>query len=260
MYSIYNDIGHSYSTTRKPDPFIVHQLVQMLGIEEGKQFLDLACGVGNYTNELAVFGGCWHGVDISSVMLEQAKAKNAGINWRLAGANELPYKNNFFDGVICTLAIHHFVDLPSVFTEVARVLSTGPFIIFTAFPEQMKHYWLGHYFPEMMNQSIKQMPEQQLIIQSLQSAGFAIKGLMPFHVTNDLQDLFLYSGKERPAQYLDPKVRANISSFASLCPSSELEKGLQLLEEDLSTGKFEQVVKGYQSNAGDYVFISASLR
>ncbi len=260
MNPIYNNIGHSYSSTRRADPFIVQQLADLLGISAEKQFLDLACGTGNYTNELASLGGRWHGVDISSVMLAQASAKNARINWCLAGAHQLPYVSNFFDGVICTLAIHHFFDLPAVFTEVARVLNRGRFIVFTAFPDQMRQYWLYHYFPGMMKKSISQMPEQLVVIQTLQSAGFSIDKLIPFHVTNQLNDLFLYAGKERPEQYLDPRVRANISSFASLCEADELEQGLRLLQEDLSTGRFDQVAERYRSNMGDYVFISAVLR
>ena len=72
--------------------------------------------------------------------------------------------------------------------------------------------WLGHYFPRM-RRSIQ--PHRR----TRWSARCAGRGLpsrtsFPFHITRQLQDLFLYSGKDRPELYLDPAVRANISSFA----------------------------------------------
>ena len=61
-------------------------------------------------------------------------------------------------------------------------------------------------------------------------------------VTNELQDLFLYSGKHRPDLYLDPAVRDNISSFANLAPVSELQDGLALLASDIQTGTVTSVI------------------
>ncbi len=260
MNTIYNQIGCSYSVTRKADPNIALRLAQLLGVEEGKRYLDLACGSGNYTNALSLMGGSWCGVDISKIMLDQAKTKNTRIDWQLANANELPYKNKSFDGVICTLAIHHLQDVPAVFKEVGRVLKTGRFVIFTAFPAQMERYWLNYYFPEMMKNSRLKMPDEKFIVQALISAGFFVESQTQFQVSNQLQDLFLYSGKQRPALYLDSLVRTNISSFASDCSEAELSKGLHLLKEDLATGKFDQVAGNYNSDIGDYVFISSLLR
>lgn len=124
----------------------------------------------------------------------------------------------------------------------------------------MRNYWLCHYFPEMMRHSINKMPSQQSVINSLQSAGFEIERIMPFFVTNQLQDLFLYSGKERPEFYLDPAIRANISSFASLCTTEELEQGLRTLRDDLKSGKFKGIAQYYLSPIGDYAYVVANKR
>ena len=260
MQLLYNDIGHTYRTTRRADPAIAKTLADLLELQEDRRFLDLACGTGNYTDALASIGGNWYGCDISEVMVNQARLKNSTIDWKLSKADSLPYQNGYFHGAMCTLAIHHFPDQLKPFQEVYRVLNQGTFVLFTAFPEQMHEYWLCHYFPEMMKSSIAQMPAQELVTASLRSAGFEIEKITPFYVTNELQDLFLYSGKDRPNQYLDPTVRANISSFASHCSDAELADGLQRLSLDIESGTFSKVVSSYQSTRGDYAYVVARKR
>ena len=76
---------------------------------------------------------------------------------------------------------------------------------------------------------------------ALRSAGFDAIQVQPYLVTKDLQDLFLYAGKQRPEMYLDAAVRANISSFATLCPADELTAGLDALRADLAVGRWAGV-------------------
>lgn len=121
----------------------------------------------------------------------------------------------------------------------------------------MRHYWLCHYFPEMMARSIEKMPSEPRIRAALSRSGFKSVTVTPFFVTNDLQDLFLYSGKHRPGLYLDPGVRANISSFANLVPAAELQDGLARLTADLRSGAFASVKAQYATEVGDYAYITA---
>jgi hypothetical protein len=162
-----------------------------------------------------------------------------------------------FQGAICTLAIHHFPDLESSFLEILRTLQGRVFIMFTGLAEQMRCYWLCHYFPEMMNRSIDRMPSESKIRSALSRAGFGSVTVTPFFVTDELEDLFLYSGKHRPDLYLDPEIRANISSFANLTPSVELHAGLARLSADLQSGEFASVKAHYATEVGDYVYITA---
>ena len=260
MQPLYNEIGSTYCATRCADPAIAKTLANLVEVHNGRRFLDLACGTGNYTTALAEIGGEWHGCDISDVMINQARSRSTSIDWQLSKADLLPYQSQYFDGAMCTLAIHHFPDLLKPFQEVHRILDQGIFALFTAFPEQMERYWLCHYFPEMMKSSIAQMPAQELVAAALQSAGFEIEKIVPFYITNELQDLFLYSGKDRPSQYLDSAVRANISSFASRCSAGELASGLERLSRDIASGQFSTVAASYQSMLGDYAYVVARKR
>ena len=101
------------------------------------------------------------------------------------------------------------------------------------------------------------VPAKESVVTALEYAGFKIDGIIPFHITNELEDLFLYAGKERPELYFNPVVRANISSFASLCTAEELYAGLSALRSDLDSGHFQSVAQSCLSPNGDYAYVAA---
>lgn len=253
--ALYDEIGQGYATTRRADPEIAEALHRHLGAQPTGRYLDVGCGTGNYTGALAACGGEWTGIDASQRMLDQARRTRSDIHWTVADAGNMPFADGSFDGAIATLVIHHFKTLQGPLREVRRVLRTGRLVIFTAFPEQMRRYWLSHYFPVMIERSARAMPPESALREALHAAGFMQVHVVPFQVTAQLQDLFLYAGKHRPALYLDPAVRANISSFSTLCEESELTTGLRALAADLRTGAIENVVRRYESPGGDYAFV-----
>jgi ubiquinone/menaquinone biosynthesis C-methylase UbiE len=261
MEAIYDKIGEGYDTTRKVDPKILSSLSKLLNIEAGKRYLDVACGTGNYTTGISDLGGNWYACDGSEKMLSQASSKSSDINWKKYEVSDLGYKSDFFDGAICSLAIHHFPDLLRPFREIARVLKAEcNFVIFTSTPEQIKEYWLNHYFPAMIEKSCEQMPSLETVESALTKAGFAIETTEAFFITPELKDFFLYCGKQRPEMYLSSKVRNGISSFHNFCSQSELEHGLGKLRKDISSGEINGVMSSRDISKGDYLFICATTR
>jgi len=258
MASIYDKIGKEYDTTRKVDPQILSTLASLLDVEDGQRYLDIACGTGNYAIELAASGGKWFAFDHSEKMLAQARSKSTLIDWRQYDVAQLGYEDNFFDAAICTLAIHHFPDLDIAFREIARVLKPdGKLVIFTATPAQMKGYWLNRYFPQMMAGSCEEMPAFDAIRETLSRVNFSIESIQPFFIGPDLQDFFLYSGKQRPEMYLSSRVRNGISSFHKFCSDTELTRGLDQLRKDIDSGTIKGNMQKYESEIGDYLFVSA---
>ena len=158
-------------------------------------------------------------------MIAAAGEKSRAVTWHIGNVEALPFPDGVFSGAMCTLAIHHFKALRPAFQEVFRVLARGRFVLFTSTVEQMRGYWLNDYFPAAMARSIAQMPGRQAIMEALRQSGFASIHTEPYEVQTDLQDFFLYSGKHRPEMYLDPHVRAGISTFAALADASEVEEG-----------------------------------
>lgn len=261
MDVIYDKIGDGYDTTRRADPAILATLARLLDVEAGKFYLDLACGTGNYTSGMVNLGGSWFACDGSARMLAEATRKSTAIDWRKYDVEDLGYDAEFFDGAICTLAIHHFASLLEPFHEVARVLkSESRFVIFTSTPEQMYGYWLNHYFPQMMKQSCDQMPGHDAVASALSAAGFSVVAQEPFFVTPELKDFFLYSGKQKPEMYLSEQVRNGISSFHNFCDKSELDDGMTRLRQDIESGNINAVMRDYENAGGDYLFICAQSR
>ncbi len=120
--AIYNTIGQTYDATRKADPEIVEQLMQLINIIPNGKYLDIGCGSGNYTGALTHNGLMFEGIDISAEMLNKAKTKYQTIKFTQGSATNLPFHKETFDGAICILATHHINDNKKAFQEAFRVL------------------------------------------------------------------------------------------------------------------------------------------
>jgi len=258
MKPVYDSIGINYNSTRRADPYIVSRLLHFLNPTQGGAYLDIGCGTGNYTIALAETGLLLFGMEPSIEMLNEARNRYDGINWTQGCAEDISIYDESFSGAIATLTIHHWTDVRQGFKEIARVLKPrGRFVLFTATPAQMEGYWLNHYFPEMLQASIAKMPSLEFITEALTGAGLHIKKSEKYFIKDDLQDKFLYCGKNNPGIYLDGTMRRGISSFAALANEAEVAKGLENLRSDRKTGRFETIKNSYDNLNGDYLFIVA---
>lgn len=254
----YDRIGIGYNTTRKADPFLTQKLVEHLQPKKNRNYLDIGCGTGNYTSILQEKGYKMIGIDPSATMLEQAKLKYSEIDWRQGSAENTGLPLQSVDGIIAFLTLHHWTDLEKGFAELYRVLKPDSrLVVFTATPKQMQGYWLCHYFPKMMVDSIAQMHSLETVKRAMEQGGFEQLGTDPYAIRPDLEDKFLYSGKHQPELYFDPKIQRGISSFSALANQEEVEWGLTQLQQDMDSGKFNEIVKSYENELGDYMFITA---
>ncbi|OIQ12849.1 class I SAM-dependent methyltransferase [Neomoorella thermoacetica] len=95
----------------------------------GEHILDVGCGTGNFSLELARRGVKVTGIDISDPMLAKArkKAADAGlaIEFLHADAMNLPFGDNTFDKIVSVTALEFAPDLKAVLEESYRVLKPG---------------------------------------------------------------------------------------------------------------------------------------
>lgn len=251
-----SSISEGYNNTRTADPFIAKTLYQSIYSGHHGAYMDIGCGTGNYTIALAEKGFTMYGIDPAKKMLDTAKGRNSDINWVLANAGSIPMGNNFFDGIVGTLTLHHWENHTDSFKELYRVMKPGgKAAFFTSDPKQMEGYWLNHYFPKMMADATKQMPFAETIENAAQQAGFEVLAREEYNVTDDLKDNFLYAGKNRPHLYFDEDIRHGISAFAALSNAEEVENGLKELKNDIESGRFPEIKLKYDNSIGDYFFL-----
>lgn len=103
-----------------------------------RMVLDIACGPGNYTYDIAnglTGDGRVVGVDFSPSMLHTAVATNSAerASYMRVDAHAIPFADNTFDEVLCLAALYLIPDPLSVLDEMVRVSAPGGLlVIFTS--------------------------------------------------------------------------------------------------------------------------------
>ncbi|MEQ5790754.1 methyltransferase domain-containing protein [Muricauda sp. NFXS6] len=251
----YDRIGRGYDSTRSADDHILGRMAELMGPVKKGRYLDVGCGTGNYTAGLHAMGYPIAGLDPSMEMIATAKKKFPKIDWHLGSAENPGMPRGSIQGIFATLTLHHWPDLKAAFRALDTILvPDGRMVIFSSDPQQMAGYWLNHYFPDMMQSSIDQMPSLEQIKRSLWNTSLELRMIQSYNIRPDLKDLFLYCGKHRPERYLDPVIRKGISSFADLAYANEVALGLIHLERDIESGQIDRIMQTYANGDGDYRF------
>lgn len=116
-------------------------LVKFAGVAKGQAVLDVACGTGVVAVTAARAGARVKGLDLSPVLLEEARGNaaviNAAIEFTEGDVEALPYKDGEFDVVLSQFG-HMFAPRPDVTVkEMLRVLKPGGTIAFSTWPPEM---------------------------------------------------------------------------------------------------------------------------
>ena len=108
----------------------VKMLSGHLGI--GMSVLELGCGTGYFTRELACSGADVVAIDVSPELLEIARANYSApnIRYEIQNAYELSYPDAVFDSVVGSSILHH-LEIEEAIREIYRVLKPGGTIYFT---------------------------------------------------------------------------------------------------------------------------------
>jgi SAM-dependent methyltransferase len=115
---------------------------EALGLSGARRLLDVACGPGNFTGQLArrlPHGGLAVGLDISEPMLTRAVLDNSGPRtcYIRGDAGTLPFGDETFDAVCCFGALYLMPEPFRVAREMVRVLTPGGHIaILTSYAGQ----------------------------------------------------------------------------------------------------------------------------
>lgn len=103
------------------------QMADLAGIAAGQRVIDVGCGPGALTSELARRLGADHvaAVDPSVSFVEAAKQRHPGVDVRQASAEALPFPDAAFDAAVAQLVVHFMADPVGGLREMRRVARRG---------------------------------------------------------------------------------------------------------------------------------------
>jgi SAM-dependent methyltransferase len=216
----FDEIGGNYAAARRADPRISAVIGDALG--DSSFVVDVGAGTGSYepTDRRVV------AVEPSSVMISQRRSAVPVVR---AIAEELPFRDGTFDAAMAILTMHHWTDPRRGSAELKRVARRV--VIFTIDPKFARSFWLtAEYFP-----GIGEWDAAHFMSIEALSAELGETTVVPVLVPHDCQDGFLAAYWRRPAAYLDPAVRAGISTF-TMIDARERQAGLRRLADDVESG------------------------
>jgi SAM-dependent methyltransferase len=169
-------------------------------------------------------------------------------------AEALPFRDASFDAVIGILTVHHWQDQQQGCAECARV-ARSRVVFLTIDIAVCARFWLFDYLPDLICTDRQIFP----VLERFEEA------LGPIEITDvpipaDCRDGFLGAYWKRPRAYLDPAVRAGISTFSRL---GDISDQLARLASDIQSGSWQQRYPGLQNiNELDlgYRLVAARIR
>ena len=99
-------------------------VLELLAAQPGERVLDLGCGTGHLTAEIASSGVQVLGVDRSSDMLDQARRQFPNIRFELVDARALTFSSEF-DAVFSNAALHWIPQAAEVIAGIGKALKPG---------------------------------------------------------------------------------------------------------------------------------------
>lgn len=102
-------------------------LGEIKNLDSFRNILDVGCASGWFLSEISKKypKASYYGIDIYDKGIGFAKKKYPKFEFRVADAHKIPYKNNFFDLIVCTEVLEHVDDPRAVLLEIKRVLRRG---------------------------------------------------------------------------------------------------------------------------------------
>ncbi len=224
--TIYDTIGRTYSTTRRPDPRIAAQFERHLA--GAATVINVGAGAGSYEPPHTVLA-----VEPSAVMIAQRPAGSAPAVQ--ARAESIPIADGAADAVMALLTVHHWTDLEAGIDELRRI-ARRRVVIFTwdqsVFRER---FWLvSDYLPAAAAFDDRRAVAIEHLVELLPGAR-----VEAVPVPHDCTDGFAAAYWRRPEIYLDPVARAGISLLVQT-DADAVRTGISRLADDLSTGRWHE--------------------
>ena len=129
---------------KEPSKF-VKEAVEFFKQQNLEKILDLGCGTGRHTIYLLKNGFKVYGCDASESALKIAKEIIKNVEFKKCDMTSLPYKNNYFDGVLCHFVIQHgkIEQIKKAISEIYRVLRKDGILYLSVPSVEHPEYFTG---------------------------------------------------------------------------------------------------------------------
>lgn len=132
MKEYYEDLWTRLPSDLTPPDWELRRAFLLEHIRAGDRVLDLGCGAGDFTAEIARAGAEAIGVEVAEAALVRARARHPELDFRLASIEgPLPLEDGAFAVVWASEVIEHVADTARWLSEVRRVLASGGRLLLT---------------------------------------------------------------------------------------------------------------------------------
>src|SRR5947208_6206812 len=181
--AIYDGIGRTYASTRRPDPRV--EVAVRVALGDAASVVNVGAGAGSYEPAQTVLA-----VEPSAAMIAQRPPGAAPAVQ--ATAEAIPLADGECDAALAVLTIHHWADQERGVSEMRRV--AGRVVILTWDPDYAEAFWLVRdYLPESTALDRRRMPAIRRVCEWLGGAE-----VTPVPVPHDCVDGFFGAYWRRP--------------------------------------------------------------
>lgn len=100
--------------------------------EKKPKILDVCCGTGHLAEPLSE-RGTYLGIDFSESMINECRKRYPKLKFSVGDAEDLRFKENSFDIVVCFWSFHHITAPEKALDEFRRVLKDGGLLVIATF-------------------------------------------------------------------------------------------------------------------------------
>jgi len=100
-------------------------IADLLHIDKGGRFLDIACGAGFMLKEAAKRCLRAYGIDISSTAIRMAQKEAPSSTLHIGSGEDIAFRDDFFDFITCLGSLEHYLNPERGVREIGRLLKKG---------------------------------------------------------------------------------------------------------------------------------------
>ncbi len=180
---------------QKTDDQVAGRFRAALGEAGRGDLIDVACGPGVVTAAIAPGARSVTAFDATAAMLDKARARCAkaglaNVAFERGDAEQLPFADARFDGLVTRLAIHHFADPRRALAEMFRVLRPGgvAVIVDVVSSEDRRESDLHNAIERLRDPSHVRMLAASELDAGVAGAGFSLAGQETWDMPREFEE------------------------------------------------------------------------